>query len=140
MALGVAIDQKFSNNIFGGVEFAARDFDFPFVITNPDGSTELTTADGHEKMVRAYAFWTPITRLALRAEYMYERFKNDRSINGMFPLKLTTHRVPIGINYIDPSGLSVALGPHTGTRTGGFSVLVTLRQRQVMTNFGPSIC
>ena len=61
-------------------------------------------------MVRAYAFWTPITRLALRAEYMYERFNNDRSINGKFPLKLTTHRVPIGIDYFDPSGLSVALG------------------------------
>jgi tetratricopeptide (TPR) repeat protein len=125
---GVAIDQKFSHSLFGGAEFTYRDFDFPSILANPDGSTELSSSGGEETMARAYAFWTPMDRLALRTEYRYERFENALSFDGRFPLKLTTHRVPIGINYIDPSGLSAALAATYWNQDGRFFRITTLEE------------
>jgi hypothetical protein len=49
---GAAIDQKFSRDIFGGVEFSERDLT----------ARSLTgfEADWDESLARAYLFWTPI--------------------------------------------------------------------------------
>jgi outer membrane receptor protein involved in Fe transport len=45
--------------------------------------------------------------IAIRGEYIFERFENDRLLEE--PLKLNTHRVPIGLNLFHPSGLSASL-------------------------------
>jgi tetratricopeptide (TPR) repeat protein len=106
---GGAIDQKFSQNIYGGVEYSERDLKVPFTEVNPiAGTTSLLEADWEEKLGRAYLFWTPHKWLALSAEYLYERFERDeRFALGAEDVK--THYVPLGINFFHPSGLSFSV-------------------------------
>jgi outer membrane receptor protein involved in Fe transport len=113
---GVAIDQKFSKDIFGGVEFSKRDLSIPFlsVVAN-----EVRRGDGNEYLGRVYLFWTPHPWLALGAEYQYERFGRDEDI--VFPFKeVTTHRVPLGLRLFHPSGVSVGLKATYFNQDGDF--------------------
>lgn len=100
---GGAIDQKLTQSIFGGVEFAKRDLQVPFVDftdpSNPRAREEATD----EYLGRAYLFWTPPEWLALRAEYLFERLKSEGLTEQ--PKELDTHRVPVGFNFFHPAGL-----------------------------------
>jgi outer membrane receptor protein involved in Fe transport len=104
---GVAIDQKFSLNVYGGVEFSQRDLTVPFVDFTVT-STERRRADWDEYLGRAYLFWTPHPWLALRASYQYERLKRDEAFT-FFIKELNTHSMPLGVNFIHPSGWSALL-------------------------------
>ena len=61
--------------------------------------------DWNEYLGLAYLFWTPHPWLALRAQYIFERFERD--VVG--PTELDTQRVPLGIGFFHPSGLSASL-------------------------------
>ena len=104
---GVGIDQKFSASIYGGLEFAYRDLEVPFLqFAGPVSSLE--ESDWEEYIGRAYLFWTPHEWLSLRAEYIYERLDREPPfIEGVEDSD--THRVPLGINFFHPSGLSASL-------------------------------
>jgi tetratricopeptide (TPR) repeat protein len=104
---GGAIDQKFSLNLYGGVEYSRRDLSVPFedLTVTP---TEIKRADWHEQQSRAYLFWTPHPWLALRAAYQYEQFKRDEEFS-IFLKRVATHSVPLGVNFIHPSGFSASL-------------------------------
>jgi tetratricopeptide (TPR) repeat protein len=106
---GVAIDQKISESIFGGLEFSKRDLKVPGInptVTPP----EILKFKVKEDLSHAYLFWTPHPWLALRGTYEFERFRNNPlvGIGG----SLNTHRVPLGISFFHPSGLGASL---TGT-------------------------
>src|SRR5437870_139395 len=101
---GAAVDQKFSRNIFGGVELSKRDLKVPFL--NLAGSSE--DVDWKERLVRTYLFWTPHPWLALRGEYQYERNSRDNQLTDGIR-SMNTHRVPLGISFFHPSGLSASL-------------------------------
>jgi Flp pilus assembly protein TadD len=106
---GGAIDQKFSRDIFGGVEFAKRDLTVPGIGIDPSTNTLIRIeADWHEYLGRAYLFWTPQEWLAFRTEYIFERFKQPEEFNDQ-AIELNTHRVPLGISFFHPSGLSTML-------------------------------
>lgn len=102
-----AIDQKFSLNLYGGVEYSKRDLSVPFedFTVTP---TEFKRADWDEQLGRAYLFWTPHPWLALRAEYRYEKLKRDEEFT-IFTRKSETHSMPLGANFHHPSGLSASL-------------------------------
>jgi tetratricopeptide (TPR) repeat protein len=104
---GGAIDQKFSLNLYGGVEYSWRDLSVPFedLTVTP---TEIKRADWQEQLGRAYLFWTPHPWLALRAAYQYEEFKREEDFT-LFLKRTATHSVPLGVNVIHPSGWSAAL-------------------------------
>jgi len=108
---GVAIDQKFTTDIFGGVEFSKRDLKVPFLFTDvADPENPIVQAreeDIDEYLGRAYLFWTPHRWLALRAEYTFEQLKSEGLTDQ--PKKLDTHRVPLGIGFFHPSGVSTSL-------------------------------
>jgi tetratricopeptide (TPR) repeat protein len=108
---GAAVDQKFSQSIYGGAEFSYRDLEVPwFELPAPPAgpSYQLKKADWEEYRGRAYLYWTPHKWLALRAEYQYE--KVERDVEYTFGIKeVKTHSVPLGINFFHPSGLSAAL-------------------------------
>jgi tetratricopeptide (TPR) repeat protein len=123
--IGGAIDQKFTTNIFGGVEVSKRALEVPFLNfavsrTNPP----TQTADWKEYLARAYLFWTPHEWLALRAEYNAERLERDREL----PAGVTdarTHRVPLGINFFHPSGLGASVTATYINQDGKFGGLFT---------------
>jgi tetratricopeptide (TPR) repeat protein len=104
---GVAIDQKFSQSIYGGAEFSYRDLEFPYTDFS-GGSPVVRKEDWREWMGRAYAYWTPHKWFGLSAEYLYERFTRD--IEFALGLKrVDTQRVPLTINFYHPSGFSAML-------------------------------
>ena len=108
---GGAIDQKFSESIYGGVEYTYRNLSFPYSLTDFEGDIDLRDAKWEENIFRAYLFWTPHNLFSLTAEYLYEDF--DRDPDASFGAEdVETHYVPLGINFFHPSGFSAGL---TGT-------------------------
>jgi tetratricopeptide (TPR) repeat protein len=95
---GIGIDQKVSSNAFAGVEYSQRRLDIP---------TPATEIDGREHRSRAYVFWTPTRSLALRTEYLFERFEDYPPLGPGG--RLNTHQVPVGIAYFHSSGFSASL-------------------------------
>jgi hypothetical protein len=102
---GGAIDQKFTRDLFGGIEISRRDLAVPFLEGFAD-SPELTRAeeDWKEQLYRAYLFWTPHPWFALRAEYSFERYTTEGDTDQ--PKELLTHRIPVGAGFFHPSGFS----------------------------------
>ncbi|MCP4295061.1 MAG: TonB-dependent receptor, partial [Proteobacteria bacterium] len=101
---GCAVDQKFSENIYGGIEFSYRDLEVPY----SDFSNKLKSADWDEHQARAYLYWTPHDLLALSAEWLWEDFNRDENFTDGTK-GVETHYVPLGINFFHPSGLSASL-------------------------------
>jgi tetratricopeptide (TPR) repeat protein len=115
---GAAIDQKFSGNIFGGVEYSQRDLDVPYQNESITGIT-IDRVGWKERLGRAYLFLTPHPWVALSAEYQYERFdRNQEFTNGIEEVK--THRVPLGVGFFHPSGIFLRLKETYYDQTGDF--------------------
>jgi tetratricopeptide (TPR) repeat protein len=121
---GAAIDQKFTKDIFGGAEFSKRDLTTPIIDVADPANPIVGETDSEEYLGRAYLFWAAHPWLALRAEYVFERFKNE-IFTGEEPLKLDTHRVPLGINFFHPSGFSTSLTATYWNQNGRFQRLTT---------------
>jgi tetratricopeptide (TPR) repeat protein len=109
---GAAVDQKLSANIFFGAELSYRDLDVPYFIDTAEPPAPpdfvLRTSSWEEHEGRAYLYWTPQDWLAVRTEYQYEKL--DRDPEFAFNIKeVKTHRIPLGINFFHPTGLSLGL-------------------------------
>jgi tetratricopeptide (TPR) repeat protein len=105
---GGAIDQKFTDSMYGGAEYTYRDLSVPFFDTIA-GTTRTVKWD--EKIFRGYLFWAPHEWLAFRAEYLWERFERHEDFaDGAKTVE--TNYLPLGINFFHPIGLSAGL---TGT-------------------------
>jgi tetratricopeptide (TPR) repeat protein len=114
---GAAIDQKFSMNIYGGLEYSGRKLnDVPFFLETGLGPPQVIKVDWKEQLGRAYLYWTPHPWFGLSAEYQYERFDRESvllfgavrvGVAGIRDVK--THRFPLGINFYHPSGFSAQL-------------------------------
>jgi len=119
---GLAVDQKFSQSIYGGAEFTWRDLEVPwFNIPNPPAPPvpQLEKADWKERMARAYFNWAPHKWFALKAEYRYEKFERDSEFN--FSVKeVKTNSFPLGIVFSHPSGLNASLGATYYDQEGEF--------------------
>jgi tetratricopeptide (TPR) repeat protein len=124
---GIAIDQKFSKNIYAGAEYAKRDLDIPWRSIEYDEfgnviADKVRRGDGNEYLGRTYLFWTPHPSLAFSAEYQYERFKNDEELAYTSSYKeVETHRVPLGIKFFHPRGLSASLKATYVNQDGDFT-------------------
>jgi tetratricopeptide (TPR) repeat protein/opacity protein-like surface antigen len=101
---GGAVDQKFSSDLFGGVEYSGRDLEVPA----SDQFGNSIEVDWKESLGRGYLLWTPRPWVALRAEYQYEQIKRDELITDGVK-EMDSHRLPLGINFFHPSGLSASV-------------------------------
>ena len=120
---GAAIDQRFTKDLFGGVEFSKRDLEFKVVdiISDPE-DPESKTLNADEALACAYLFWTPHPWLAFRVDYMFERFEQDVLTDRT---EIDTHRVPLGINFFHPSGMSASLAATYWNQDGTFQRITT---------------
>jgi len=108
---GVALDHRFSSNLSGGFEFTYLNRITPA----RNITTHLWYEDKKdEELGRAYLYGTLDRRLAVGAEYAYERFHIN---NGRID---TTHRFPLSVSYFYPSGFSVAVRPTYVRQYGEF--------------------
>jgi tetratricopeptide (TPR) repeat protein len=105
---GAAVDQKLSGNIFGGLEYTFRDLEVPFFTSTAAGGQTQREVDWNEKLLRLYLFWTPNKWLALSTGYEWERFERDQ-LFADGAKRVETNRVPLGINFFHPTGLSASL-------------------------------
>jgi hypothetical protein len=121
---GAAVDQKFSQSVYGGVEGTYRDMKVPFFNETAPGVFEAETDKWDEWLGRAYLYWTPHEWLALRAEYRYEDYKRKGFTGGL--IRAETHSVPVGVNFFHPSGLSCGLKTTYYDQDGKFERRVTL--------------
>ena len=119
---GAAIDQKFTNALFGGAEISRRDLQVP-VFNIVDETISIARVEWQENLARAYLFWTPRSWLALRGEYQFEHTSRDE----VDPLvkKMDTHRVPLGFSVFLPSGWSAAATATYHNQDGVFQRLTT---------------
>ncbi len=119
---GGAIDQKFSESIYGGAEFSKRELKVP--VSVGEATFPNQRVDWDEYLGRAYFFWTPHKWLSLSAEYLYEKFDYDIESNpGVEEVK--THSFPLGINFFHPSGLGASLKATYYDQKGIFQKLNT---------------
>lgn len=100
----VALNQKINKKLYAGGEYSYRDMKSPFTdLSNPSGPVAVSEAQS-EYQGRGYVFLAPHDWVALRAELIWDLFKTAGITDQ--PRTLTTHRVPLGINFFHPSGLS----------------------------------
>ncbi len=100
---GVALDQRFSDRLFGGVAFSRRDMDVAYL--NIDNRPDETAWE--EKVVRVYLDWAPLNWLTGSLSYQWERLDRDPAMTGFEMIHvLRTHRVPLALNVYLPNGLS----------------------------------
>ena len=102
---GIAIDQKFSSNLYSGLEVAKRDLRVP-AFSQQAGKTVIVNWE--EEAYRAYLNWVPHTRFAVSMGYQLEKFDGEEQITGT--QDITTHLAPIALRYFHPSGLFSRLG------------------------------
>ena len=102
---GAAIDQKFNEKIFGGIELSMRDLEVPGIFVNDDATTDVVTDDWKEYLARAYFFITPHEWVSARLEYEYEKMERDPDSFASFD-HVETHRIPFGVQVFHPSGVS----------------------------------
>jgi tetratricopeptide (TPR) repeat protein len=109
---GGAVDQKLCDTLFSGLEYSHRKLQVPFQLVDPElGTVSVRDADWTERFGRAYFLWAPHDWVALRLEYLYERFARDREFTfGV--RRVDTQRVPMGVAFFHPSGVSASV---TGT-------------------------
>ncbi len=105
---GGAIDQKFSDSIYGGIEYTYRDLAVPYLDFGGGFFPLQAESDWQENLLRAYLFWTPCKLVSLTAEYRYEDLKRDKGA-AIGTSDARTHFLPLGINLFHPSGLTVSL-------------------------------
>jgi len=103
---GVALDHKFSNQMYGGIEFSERDLEVPLPVPGP-GGVELTRLDWDEKLDRAYLFLAPAHWVALSIEFQNEVF--DRPDSGNLSPEVKTRKLPLGVRLFSGSGWNFAL-------------------------------
>ena len=113
---GLAADHIFTTDLSTGVEYSWRDTEVPSTVEEIDG------VDWDERFGRAYLYWTPTPRVAVSAEYQYERFKREDTFTGEFQAtKIQTHRVPLAVNYFHPQGFIGRLRTTYINQEGDFS-------------------
>ncbi len=94
---GVALDHQFNWNVTSGIEFSYRDLKH-----NSERSEALK---GNERETRAFLSWSPFKMISFNFEYLYEKYNRDKNNAGEEQFtKLTTHRLPISVNFYNPSG------------------------------------
>jgi tetratricopeptide (TPR) repeat protein len=117
---GAAVDQKFAGHVFGGVEVSRRALDVPAI----DQFGDAIRVDWKENLARGYVFWTPHPWFALRGGVNYEQVRRDEQLTDGVK-KLNTWRVPIGVNFFHPSGISAALAVTYHNQDGEFESIRT---------------
>lgn len=100
---GIGLDQKFSSRLFAGLELTQRDLEVPKF----SGVSLSRTESQQEYMHRLYVNWTPVNRVALGAEYYFEKVSRDRGIFADYtiPDEVKTQSLPITVGYYDPNGI-----------------------------------
>ncbi len=108
---GAGLDLRLMQNIYAGLEASARNLRVPSNLSISQETFSIQRQE--EELYRAYLYWIPDTRWAVRAEPQFEKFsRSEKEIVINSPADIDTFSVPVGFNYFNPSGFFTKL---TGT-------------------------
>ncbi len=131
---GGAVDQGFSENLFGGMELAARRQDVPYESLdsqNLSGLPERREADWQENLARVYLYWTPRLWLSTSMEYFLEEFdRGDEFVGTENFQTLETNRLRLGGSLFHGSGMFLRLYATYADQRGDFFDPLTLAAMQ----------
>jgi tetratricopeptide (TPR) repeat protein len=108
---GVALDARFSDRFFGGLEALRRYTDVPLGELSHPESYEVI--NNKEDFYSAYLYWLPSHNWALSASLRYEKLEADQDCAFclfLYPAELKTFSLPASVQYFDPSGFFAGLG------------------------------
>jgi outer membrane receptor protein involved in Fe transport len=91
---GIAIDQKFNTDLYGGLEFSARELTIPIDSTS--------TINWDERSYRGYLNWSPNNQLSATIAYQLEEFMRDERVSNV--PGTTTHQAEAGVRFFHDSG------------------------------------
>jgi predicted Zn-dependent protease len=97
------LDYNPVKSIFMGGEISWRDAKQPFL-----SDDKFILQKQNESSHLAYLYWIPANWLSFRAEYHYEKASRDFTKderNDSLPQSVTTHQIPISINFFYPNGI-----------------------------------
>lgn len=89
---GIALDQKFLADFYGGIELSRRETKVP------------GRGEEQEQFHRAYLHWTPSSHLALSTEYQFDEYERDVLADNA-PQELETQSLLFQVGYYPSSGL-----------------------------------
>jgi len=103
----LAIDQRLTANMAGGLEYSEREIETPLAFIGPPEQSFVF--ESKEWSGRGYVFWTPeqTGNLALRAEYEYDKQDNEELPAFGSTLRISSHRVALGMSYFSPVGIGI---------------------------------
>ena len=100
---GIGFDHKISDRVFTGLEFSQRRLDVPYL--NESGSTHL--APWEESFYNGYLNYIYNASVAVKFAYQFEKLNTNENVLRDDALLLTTHSVPLDIEYFHDSGWSI---------------------------------
>jgi tetratricopeptide (TPR) repeat protein len=117
---GLGVDQRLAAGLYAGAEVSGRDLTVPVVEITPAG-TAVRRDDWEEQLGRAYLYWLVHPRVAVTAEYLFERFERDRAARNPEAIATArTHRAPFGVSLFLPAGLTARLKATYVHQSGDF--------------------
>ncbi len=134
-ALG--LDRRLRRDLNLGLEVSWRELKTPYLdlLSGPQISADS------QQLHRAYAYWTPAPRWALRAEYRYQRaVYADEAPRGVESgtwaiFKLRTHSLPLGVRYTHPVGWLADVSTTGYRQAGDFLVATRGEHRHAQDSF-----
>jgi tetratricopeptide (TPR) repeat protein len=99
---GMALDQKFTANLYGGIEVSRRDLFVPIV--------GIIIDEWEEDLYRMYVNWSLHKRIAVNIDYQLEEFEAGILHEAGLLHNTRTHYGSTVLNYFDNSGFFARLG------------------------------
>lgn len=103
---GVAVDQRFGERWFAGLEASGRNLEVP--VTNLDG-TLARTERRDEQLYRAFSSGLVTRQVGLSVEYAFDDQRRliDPAFDDAFPHRVTTQLLPVRATWFGANGLFV---------------------------------
>jgi tetratricopeptide (TPR) repeat protein len=110
---GGGFDWHVTQDLFLGGEISWRHLDEPVTVSDRDQIHSVKLENRKEELHSLYLYWTPMDRLAIKTELVYDLYRSELGItteNGSVPEVVETFSAPISLGYFDPSGWFARLG------------------------------
>lgn len=105
---GIALDIRFTGNLFAGLEWLRRDLEMPF----GGGPGPFEFEKYQVDLSRAYLNWLIDHNWSATLEYRYEGMdmQQGQYLRATYPTQLDTSMIPLNIRYFNPGGFFAGAG------------------------------
>jgi hypothetical protein len=119
---GLGIDHRFDEHLMAGAVLSSADLDVPALEQQgpPDFEFVTVTRLAEDYDARAYLYWLPADSVAASIGYQFQRLKRDPPGIPDNLTNVRTHRVPLSVRILSPTGFAAALTATWLDQSGDF--------------------